>query len=422
MVHELRKQPLRSVYLGAQKVYTEIVRVPSWVLSNLPKSRRPRPSWSLRKCVQVPKLRLYSEFGPIAEKAGPVHRWPTHRAIVEGPGVKGVWLNPNPSIIHGAVKEWAAAASVEQTRIPGYWIDKPGSDTPAGEEPASDERVILYLHGGGYISASAHPDNLWATVPRTVLSACPSSSARRALAVEYRLCDIAPQYTNPFPAALLDAIAGYNYLINEVGFSPERIILLGDSAGGNLALALARYLVENATALSKDLNFGADGTPPDYDMILLSPWSDLGTSHETPGSASIDCTYEYLADLRTGVFAHARRAYSASLGFSATDTNAYLSPASGSVDAGFKGFPRTFIELGDAERFVDMCRTLHDRMVRDMGESRVGYHEAPDAIHDHLLFPFEEKQTKEAMQNLDRWLADRIVGITGTEDQSAQPS
>ncbi|PCH43942.1 alpha/beta-hydrolase [Wolfiporia cocos MD-104 SS10] len=396
MVHELRKQPLRSVYLGAQRVYTEIARVPSWVLSNLPKPRRPRPSWSLRKCVQVLKLRLYSEFGLIAEKAGPAHWWPTHRAIVEGPGVKEVWLNPNLSIIHGTVKEWAAAASVEQTRIPGYWIDKLGSDTPAGEKPASDERVILYLHGGGYISASAHPDNLWATVPRTVLS-----------------------YTNPFPTALIDAIAGYNYLINEVGFSPERIILLGDSAGGNLALALARYLVENATALSKDLNFGADGTPPDYDMILLSPWSDLGTSHETPGSASIDCPYEYLADVRTGVFAHARRAYSASLGFSATDTNAYLSPASGSVDAGFKGFPRTYIELGYAERFVDMRRTLYDRMVRDMGESRVGYYEVRDAIHDYLLFPFEEKQTKEVMQKLDRWLADRIVGITGTEDQSA---
>ncbi len=74
---------------------------------------------------------------------------------------------------------------------------------------------------------------------------------------------------NPFPAALLDALAGYAYLIDEVGFEPADIIVVGDSAGGNLALALVRYLIEEDTKLA----------PPGA-LILLSPWADMGNSHK----------------------------------------------------------------------------------------------------------------------------------------------
>ena len=57
-------------------------------------------------------------------------------------------------------------------------------------------------------------------------------------------------------AALIDALAGYNYLVNTVGFHPTRIILEGDSAGGNLALALTRYLLEHRNPVS-DLHWRA---------------------------------------------------------------------------------------------------------------------------------------------------------------------
>jgi len=300
--------------------------------------------------------------------------------------VKSVWLEPN-----------------QLARIPGYWIDKEGHDTPVGTKPAQDEKIVLFLHGGGFISESAHPHNKMAQIPRSILSQC--ASAKRALAVEYRLCDLSPVYTNPFPTALLDAISGYHYLIETVGVSPSNVILVGDSAGGNLALALARYIVENTAELSRNMG-NMSSTPPDYAMILLSPWCDLGTSHETPGSATIDYSYDFLADLRTGIFAAARRAYCDSLGFSAANTNRYLSPASLDAVALFDDFPRTFIELGDAERFVDMCRTLRDKMVVDMGKERVTYYEAKDAIHDHLLFPFEEPQNTKSLEAIATWLAE----------------
>jgi acetyl esterase/lipase len=47
-----------------------------------------------------------------------------------------------------------------------------------------------------------------------------------------------------FPGNLLDALSGYLYLVNELGFEPDKVVVMGDSAGGNTALGLARYLGE----------------------------------------------------------------------------------------------------------------------------------------------------------------------------------
>ena len=67
-MHEWRTQPWRAIYFTYQGLLTAFVRVPWLAITNLPRSRRPHPSWSLYKCVVLPVLRLWSEFGPIAEK------------------------------------------------------------------------------------------------------------------------------------------------------------------------------------------------------------------------------------------------------------------------------------------------------------------------------------------------------------------
>lgn len=63
----------------------------------------------------------------------------------------------------------------------------------------------------------------------------------RATGVNYRK-SIYPDAA--FPGNLLDALSGYLYLVNELGFEPQNVIAMGDSAGGNTALGLARYLGE----------------------------------------------------------------------------------------------------------------------------------------------------------------------------------
>ena len=77
--------------------------------------------------------------------------------------------------------------------------------------------------------------------------------------LDYRL---APQ--NAYPAALEDAVKAYKGLL-EMGYKSDDIILMGDSAGGNLSLALAVYLRDNKISQPKAI-------------VLLSPWTYLGTN------------------------------------------------------------------------------------------------------------------------------------------------
>lgn len=361
---------------------------------------RPRPSWSAYKTLALSYVRYWSVVGPVVERAGQITKVPDHRAIPDAPGVKGVWLEPTPQLLVGDVARWAEQADVRPTRIPGYWYAKDGSDTPIGAPPDEGEKVFLYFHASAFIALSAHPHNLTGACIPTVLRHAP---AKRGLAVEYRLTDPASN-ANPFPAALIDCIAGYHYLIDVVGFAPENIILLGDSAGCNLALALARYIVDNIAELSTRMKLPP--TPPSYSMVLLSPWCDLGTSHETPGSSALTFWYDFLPDLHRGIMDAARRAYAHRLPPDSREVNPYISPASlhPNCHASFKGFPRTFIDVGTAERFMDMSHTLAQKMKKDLGDANVVYREAQDAVHCYMYLPFEAEEAAKSMKALEAFL------------------
>ena len=88
----------------------------------------------------------------------------------------------------------------------------------------SDDRVVMYLHGGGYMIGSMRTH-------RSPLSYLSRVSDARVLGVNYRL---APEH--PFPAAVEDSVAAYRWLLAE-GVSPGRIVIGGDSCGGGLTIA-----------------------------------------------------------------------------------------------------------------------------------------------------------------------------------------
>jgi acetyl esterase/lipase len=299
----------------------------------------------------------------------------------------------------GAVESWASFANVIPTRIPGYWLDKPGCDIPVGQKPVAGEKVLYCLHGGGYVEFSAHPKDKIAFVPIGILEHC--KHFKRAFSIEYRLSSTAPLASaNPFPAALIDALAGYNYLVNNVGFDPSDIVIEGDSAGGNLALALTRYLVEysDQTKLPRSPS----------SVILLSPWADIGSSHDGPNSSLTTCSMDFLPDLNSDRIVWMKHAFVGPHKMDAAETNHYISPASLGVSSDFKGFPRTFIVAGGAERLRDSIVTLKDIMVADMGEGdgkgQVTYYEAPDAVHDYLVFPWHEPERTTTIQAMSKWL------------------
>jgi len=310
-------------------------------------------------------------------------------------------------LIIGDLKAYAEAASVESIRIPGYWTRKLASGIEVAAPPQAGEKVIYHLHGGGYIQCSAHPEDITAVIRRGLVKSI--ESVHRVFAIEYRLSSgESSAAVNPFPAALLDALAGYNYLVNVVGFSPLDIIICGDSAGGNLALALTRYLVEKQSSTEANL------PAPPAGIILLSPWCDLSESNAHPGSSRFRNENSDFVDTNEAYIA-AKTAFLGPHGLEASETNRYISPACtySSFEINFIGFPRTFIISGGAEKLLDQIETLHQRMVKDLGsgdgvgenEGKVRYLEAPDGIHDFIAFEWHEPERSSTLKEIANWIA-----------------
>jgi epsilon-lactone hydrolase len=128
--------------------------------------------------------------------------------------------------------------------VPAYWLDAPGADT---------DRVLLFLHGGGYEFGSLRSDGeLAARLGR--------ASGMRVLFPEYRL---APEH--PFPAAIDDALAAWRWLRTDQDLSARSIAAVGDSAGGGLTVALLEATRDAGEALPAA-------------AVLMSPTVDLTSS------------------------------------------------------------------------------------------------------------------------------------------------
>ncbi len=99
-----------------------------------------------------------------------------------------------------------------------------------------NDKAILYIHGGGWVVGQSRVYlNFCAQLARTTNA--------KVFAVDYRL---APEH--PFPAGLDDVFAVYQALIKD-GFDPKKIVVMGDSAGGNLTLALIHKLKDEKQPL-----------------------------------------------------------------------------------------------------------------------------------------------------------------------------
>lgn len=121
--------------------------------------------------------------------------------------------------------------------------------------PASTDRHILFLHGGGYVTGAPE-------LYRHLLWRFAAAAEATVTAVQYRL---APEH--PFPAALDDAVAAWRALLDD-GAEPRRAAFLGDSAGGGLIFALALRARDEAAPLPAAL-------------VALSPWTDLAATGES---------------------------------------------------------------------------------------------------------------------------------------------
>jgi len=220
--------------------------------------------------------------------------------------------------------------------VAAEWTAAPGAES---------ERVILYLHGGGYTAGSLKSH-------RHMVAQAGREAKARTMALEYRL---APEH--PFPAAVEDAVAGYRFLLSR-GFSPNRIAVAGDSAGGGLTVAL---LVSLRDA----------GLPLPACAWCISPWVDLeGTGASMTAKATVDPMVQqgYLIEL----------------------AEAYLdgvnprTPLAAPLYADLKGLPPMLIQVGSAETLLDDAVRLAG--AAGSADVRVRLEVWPDMIHVWQLF------------------------------------
>lgn len=188
------------------------------------------------------------------------------------------------------------------------------------------KHVILYCHGGGYMSGSC----LYA---RSITMKLANYTSMDVLIFDYRL---APE--NPYPAAIEDALKAWNYLML-LGYGARDIVVAGDSAGGNMALVLLQMLKAQERILPRGL-------------ILMSPWTDLlatGKSHESKADIDPVLDENYLKEVTESYAAGEDLA------------NPLISPLYGD----FAGFPPTYIQVGDNEILLNDATSLHKKLVKE---------------------------------------------------------
>jgi len=198
--------------------------------------------------------------------------------------------------------------------------------------------VILYLHGGGYVSCSP-------ATHRPVSAALARLTARRVFSLDYRL---APEHR--YPAALDDALAAYEWLLARVGVPASAICIAGDSAGGGLVLGCLLRARDAGVALPAC-------------AVCFSPWTDLAGA-----GASVRANDGRCAMFRTENIEEFAAAY---LPAGASPRDPYASPA----HADLRGLPPLLLQVGSTEILLDDARIVHEKIQATGGASRLEIYE-----------------------------------------------
>ena len=234
------------------------------------------------------------------------------------------------------------------------------------------DAALLHLHGGAYVSGSL-------LQARMVISPISSEAKLPGVTFAYRL---APEY--PYPAQLMDALSMYRLLVRN-GTPPSRIGLVGESAGGNLALALVMKLREL-------------GEPLPGALCLLSPWTDLAQTGESYRTLrEVDVTLDP-DDLMK-----------AALDFVGGDEARLTDPMISPIHGNFTGFPPTQIHVGESELLFSDSQTLAANMRRDGTEvSLLRWAGMP---HVFQMYGFDESRV--SIKAMGRFLAQTLVNAQG---------
>ncbi|EJC73000.1 alpha/beta hydrolase [Rhizobium hidalgonense] len=212
------------------------------------------------------------------------------------------------------------------TRVQVRQVDADGVDAelmwPARLHHPIGQRVILYIHGGGFSGGSIRTHSLLA-------GSLAKAASSDVLLIEYRLM---PEYT--YPAQINDALTAYRWLLDN-GYRSENVIVAGDGAGGNIAIETVLRQMKAAKPLPAA-------------VVALSPITDLAATGGSMTANADSDPFVGKASIET-----LRKAY---LG-SRSPTDPQASP----LYADMTGFPPLLLQVGSGEVLLDDTLRLADK-------------------------------------------------------------
>lgn len=256
--------------------------------------------------------------------------------------------------------------TVEQTPLAGvnaYTL------SPKDLPPENRRRIVLYIHGGGFVYNVGETGTLEAIIMA-------AHSGFKVVSIDYRM---PPEH--PYPAALDDAVAAYKSLLKTHG--ARRIAVAGTSAGGNLTLALM-------------LRLKAEGLPMPAAIAPGTPWSDLTEE----GGGDTMKTNEWVDGTLVsynGYIRHSAQLYAGSHDLK----DPFLSPIYGD----FKSFPPAIITSGTRDLFLSLSVLTHRKLRQAGVDAHLQVFEAQS--HAQYYVPFAP-ETDEMYREVGRFFAQRL--------------
>jgi acetyl esterase/lipase len=249
---------------------------------------------------------------------------------------------------------------VEDVRIgamPADWVSMPDS---------KKSRVVLYLHGGGYVLGSRRTH-------RELAARIAAAAQARVLVLDYRL---APEH--PFPAAVDDATEAYRWLRSQ-GIAAASIAIAGDSAGGGLTLATLLALRDAGDALPAC-------------AVCLSPWTDLEGTGASAQPGGADDPMVGVAGLRD-----MGRLYAG---------DATRNPLAAPLYGNYNDIPPLLIQVGTREILLDDATRVAERARAAGVDVKLEIEEG--APHVYQVFP-GIPETDAAVQRIGAFVRGRIA-------------
>jgi epsilon-lactone hydrolase len=292
---------------------------------------------------------------PSKQSEAVVRHWATSRQTSQLPVAEQPDREAADHAWAGLTSEPRGVDYLSVSQVPALWI------VPKDAVP---DRVLLCIHGGGFLSGSIYSH-------RKMFGHLAKAVGARALVFDYRL---APEYTHP--AQVDDATAVYRWLLDQ-GIDPARIVFTGDSCGGGLVITTqlrARQL----------------GLPLPAASMPFSPWVDMevsGDSYDANRDRDAYFHRELVRDLAVMY-----------VGEGGDPRDPLVNPLYGDLT----GFGPMYIQVGGDEVLVDDARLLYEHALKAGVEARLDVF--PDMQHTFQMAAGRAPEADDAIQRMAAWV------------------